>query len=343
MATETLTVYLGDEDDEIKGSDHIGSGRDKDDNQIVTILDDSEGSKTFDGGNLTFEFWGKGSPTTPGAGPGGDDVFKIDLSGFDDNFDIDLKSMDAGDTFQITGWDTKTVVGTFYTFTYTGDDGGSYTMTIDAQSENGDTGVDVVRIVCFVRGTRIRTENGDIAIEDLSIGDEVLCGDGELHPIRWIGGRRLNTEMLKANPHLRPVVLERDALGAARPDDALALSPQHRVMLSDWRAELLFGAPEVLVAAKMLINDTTVRKCLGYEEVEYFHILLDSHRVVYANGLECETLMPAELAKHAMSAEQRSELFEIFPELAADLTLYGDLRHRALKGYEVSALFSYKA
>ena len=55
MAIETLTVYLGDEDNSIEGNDHIGGSRDVDDNQIVTIMDDSTGSNTFDGGNITLD------------------------------------------------------------------------------------------------------------------------------------------------------------------------------------------------------------------------------------------------------------------------------------------------
>ena len=345
MTTETLTVFLGDfedEDTKVKGKDLVAG--DEDDNQIVTILDaTSDGEDDgdgFDGGTLLFEFWGKDAPEDPGAGPGGDDLFGIDLSGFDDDFHIDVQSMDAGDAFRISGWDSKSVEGTTHRFHYTGKDGGDYTMSIDAQSRNGETGIDVVQVLCFCRGTRIGTPEGETAIEDLHIGDLVTCADGIDRPLRWIGRRRLTAQTLAANPHLRPVRFAPGTLGGGLPRRDLRLSPQHRVRLEDGRAEVLFGEAEVLVPARALVNGDGIRTEAAETGVEYYHLLLDSHQVVHAEGAPCETLMPAEMARTAMSAEARAEILAIFPDLAADLRRYGPTRHRALRPFEAEVLLT---
>lgn len=331
MAIEYLTVTLGVDDNngKVTGTDLING--DENDNQIVTVVDGGDLNGT------TFEFakWGKGQPTEPGAGPGGDDQFHFDLSGFDDNFFITVKSLDELDCFIFSNYDFTFQVGNVHTFVYTGSDGAPHFVTINAESDNG-TGV--VCVVCFVAGTQILTVRGELLIEDLETGDMVVCGDGVARPIRWIGGRVLDANTLKMNPELRPVRFATGAFGPGRPKRPLSLSPQHRVLVEDWRADLFFGVPEVLVPAKTLINDTTIRVDGDCSEVEYFHILLDEHHSIFANGTACETLMPAEMAQNAMTAEAREEICRIFPELVKDLSAYGDPCVPVLKAYEANVM-----
>ena len=143
-------------------------------------------------------------------------------------------------------------------------------------------------VVCFARGTMIATPDGEIAIEDLSAGQPVRTMDHGDQVIRWIGSRRINGHMLAANPHIRPVVIEKGALGNVR---ELLVSPQHRMLVSGWKAEVMFGEAELLVAAKDLINDTSIRPA-DVGEVEYFHMLFDAHEIVFANGAPAESLHP---------------------------------------------------
>lgn len=332
MAVEVLTIFL-DDDEKIKGKDLING--DEDDNQIVTVLD---GGDLDDDDPYLFERWGKGTPTEPGAGPGGDDQFFFDLSGFDDDFSIEVKSFDELDCFIFTNFDSYTQVGNVWTFNYTGSDGQPHTVSIDAESTNG-TGVACI-VVCFASGTQILTPDGPVAIDALQGGDLVICGDGVCRPIQWIGGREVDANQLAQNPELRPVRLSAHALAPGCPDSDLYLSSQHKVMIRDWRAELLFGAREVLVPAFSLINDQTIRRDTDCNSVTYFHILLDAHHTLLANGVECESLMPAEMSQTALTPEARSEIFALFPEMVSDLSAYGPLCHMALKPYEVSAMQS---
>lgn len=344
MATDTLTIFIGDDED-VHGKD-IAGVTDEDNNQIVTILPDDD---DMEGGNFEFAFWGKDAPTEAGAGPGGDDIFNMDLSLFEDDFSFTVKSMDDGDIFDITGWDDVDIVGTVYTFTYTGADGLEHSFTIDAQSTNGDDGVDVVQVLhkgtdvallCFGRDTLIETENGPIPVQTLREGDLVLCGDGHFRPICWIGSRKLDQDTLRAKPDWQPIRLRAGALGEGQPKRDLTLSPQHGVLLRDWRAELLFGEHEVFVPAKHLVNDLTITRDLSCQEVEYFHIMLDEHHTVLAEGLECETLFVGALRSGALTPEARDEICGLFPELVADLTHYGMSYRQTLRKYEAEALLN---
>ena len=49
----------------------------------------------------------------------------------------------------------------------------------------------------------------------------------------------------------------------------------------------------VLVPAEALINGTTITRyeAREYDELEFFHIKLESHDVVYAEGVPAETLL----------------------------------------------------
>ena len=129
--------------------------------------------------------------------------------------------------------------------------------------------------VCFTRGTLIKTDQGERPIEELAAGDMVLTMDHGYQPIRWIGSSKR-----AATGDLAPILIRKGALGN---DRDLRVSPQHRMLLQGWQAELLFGELEVLATAKSLLNDHSILRDEG-GEVEYFHMLFDTHEIIYAEG-----------------------------------------------------------
>lgn len=161
-------------------------------------------------------------------------------------------------------------------------------------------------VTCFVRTTEIETVDGPVPVERLKVGDLLRTVDNGFQPLRWIGSRRV-----AAQGDFAPILFSKGALGNDKP---LRVSPQHRVLLSGWRAELFFGQPEVLASAKSLVNgDTIVREVGG--EVEYFHILFDQHELVYSAGIETESFHPGRLGWSTLSQAAREEILNLFPEL----------------------------
>lgn len=169
-----------------------------------------------------------------------------------------------------------------------------------------------IEAVCFTAGTMVQTPNGQTRIEDLAEGDLVQTKDHGARPIRWIGKSTYTAETLQAFPHLRPVNFAAGALGE---NAATSLSPHHRVLLSDWRAEALFGEAECLATARSLVNDSTITVASGDEDVEYFHILFDDHEIICADGLWSESFHPASLSQGTAAEATRDEVLAIFPEL----------------------------
>ena len=190
-------------------------------------------------------------------------------------------------------------------------------------------------VICLASGTRIATISGDRLIEDLVAGDLVLTMDRGYQPIRWIGSSKRS-----ATGDLAPILIRKGALGN---DRDLRVSPQHRMLLQGWQAEMLFGEEEVLATAKSLVNDHSILRDEG-GEVEYFHMLFDTHEIIYAEGAPSESFHPGEQGWKALDKATRDEILMLFPELAGGrFEDYGVAARTSLKHSEGQLLGAYLA
>ena len=174
-------------------------------------------------------------------------------------------------------------------------------------------------VLCFTAGTLITTPRGAVPVEDLAVGDLVLTRDNGARPLRWIGRRRLSAAELAANPRLRPVRFRAGSLGNGLPHADLTVSPQHRMLVQSVEAELHFGEHEVLVAARHFGGRPGIETVTDAGEVIYVHLMFDEHEIVLSNGVWTESFQPGEHTLGDMDAEQRAELYTLFPELAGGL------------------------
>jgi hypothetical protein len=140
---------------------------------------------------------------------------------------------------------------------------------------------------CFLRGTAIRTVHGDRRVEDLAVGDLVPTVFGGARAIESI--QRYRSTKSDANKpwaeDLRPVRIAPSALGPDMPRTNLYLTQQHALFVDG-----------VLVRADTLINGTTITLDAAdrFDELEFFHVTLETHDVIYAEGAACETLLKEE-------------------------------------------------
>jgi hypothetical protein len=168
-----------------------------------------------------------------------------------------------------------------------GGGGGSYVNTAAVKnavetagtiSGNGLVTVTYVSAVCFCAGTRIRTARGDVAIEYLAIGTRLLTHDGRLQALRWVGRRSYAGPFLQANTKLWPILIRAGALAEGVPARDLRVSATHAMYLEG-----------MLVPAECLINGATILREEPGAQVEYFHLELDSHDVILAEGAPAES------------------------------------------------------
>ena len=136
---------------------------------------------------------------------------------------------------------------------------------------------------CFAAGTRILTPRGEIAVEDLREGDLVttFSGRGPVHkPITWIGQMRESLERHPNPEKAAPVRIRAGAVAENIPHRDLLVSPDHAICLDG-----------VLIPAKELVNDATIVQELDFGEVHYFHIELEQHDILLAEGLTAESYL----------------------------------------------------
>ncbi len=175
-------------------------------------------------------------------------------------------------------------------------------------------------LTCFTSGTGVLTPDGVRQIETLVPGDLVMTYDHGAQPLRWIG-----QTVTRGQGDHAPICFAPGAIGN---DRALRVSPQHRMLVTDWRAELLFGEAEVLVPAKFLVGcpGVTVAPCGA---VTYLHLMFDSYEMVLADGAWSESFFPGDQAL-ASDAAHCDEIQRLFPALAACTTSYGPTARRVL-------------
>lgn len=207
--------------------------------------------------------------------------------------------------------------------------GGSITMTGVA---GGDLTFDNTNVACFTKGALIDTVDGPVEVQNLRKGMRLRTWDNGDRPVRAVLRRRVD-----GSGALAPVHISAGALGN---DRDLIVSPAHRMLISDWRAQMLFGVEEVLVSAANLVRGDLIYRA-PMSEVTYYHILMDRHEVIFAEGAPTEsfhlTRDAVEAAEYGDSEEGAvaTEIARLFPEL---LMCASRCIRPVMKGYEARAL-----
>src|SRR5215468_350246 len=149
-----------------------------------------------------------------------------------------------------------------------------------AASQVGPTPSSNPRARCLLKGTKISTPLGDRPVQELQIGDEVQTLAGR-KSIKWIGYNKFTKEEGRAwQDGVMPIRVARFAIDDHSPHSDLYLSPLHCIFLN-----------KALIPVKYLINGTSIAQGapLNMSAIEYYHIELDTHEVVYAEGALVES------------------------------------------------------
>ena len=180
--------------------------------------------------------------------------------------------------------------------------------------ENGGVTVDGAsltfentNIICFAAGTPITTISGEVAVEDLRVGDRVLTVDNGFQAVRWVGRRKV-----AAHSRFAPVLIKK---GVLNNDRDLLVSPQHRMFVSSKIVQRVSGDGEILVPAKHLVGIDGV-ELRPQPVIEYVHFLFDNHELVFSAGAISESLYTGPEALKAVDPFARQEILGMFPELA---------------------------
>lgn len=148
--------------------------------------------------------------------------------------------------------------------------------TVQAVSD-GNGGADVSTVLCFCAGTRLATPGGEVPVEHLAAGDVVLTATGNARPIVWIGvGRVLAARGRRSAA--TPVIVRKGALADNMPHHDLRVTKGHALWLDG-----------VLIPVEFLVNHRSIMWDDRAQEVALYHVELDAHDVLLANGAPAES------------------------------------------------------
>ena len=138
----------------------------------------------------------------------------------------------------------------------------------------------ITPIACFVAGTRLATESGEVPVQSLRVGDRVRAVlSGRWEPVIWIGKRVVDCTRHPRKDQVWPIRVSAHAFGPCQPGRDLWLSPHHAVYVND-----------VLIPVGLLINGTTIRQ-IQLPAIAYWHVELPRHEVILAEGMPAETFL----------------------------------------------------
>ena len=201
-----------------------------------------------------------------------------------------LSGFARGDTLQLDGQDVThgTIMAGQLVVTLSGggelvyNTGPGLNGTIFGVSEGTDGYEDLLTVVCFLAGTRIRTPGGDVDVETLKPGDMVTTlvdGAPVAAAVKWIGRRSVEASMLPADD-AHPVRIREGAFADGVPYRDLLVTPEHCLFVDG-----------VLIPARMLVNDRSIVVDRNIGSYTYYHVELERHAILLAEGLAAESYL----------------------------------------------------
>ena len=202
-----------------------------------------------------------------------------------------------------------------------------YLQNLDATLSRDDlTAAD--NAACYCRGTLVATNRGDVAVEKLQIGDWVVIMSGATRPIKWIGRRSYTGRFILGRKDILPICIKAGALSDNVPRRNLWISPCHAMYFESVHRE------GVLIEAKDLVNGTSIVQAERPKAVEYYHVELDSHDVIVAEGAFSETFIDDDSRGMFHNAHEFRRIYA--EEHVAAPTRY--FAPRVDEGYELEAI-----
>ncbi|WP_428375628.1 Hint domain-containing protein [Lichenicoccus sp.] len=268
----------------------------------INSLTANDGPSTFniDGGTVkldatvslanalaaTFNF---GSSVTYGGGSFWLGNAAITGTGTASTFGYAITGVMAGDSFEVGtqkytsasyAGHVLTLTGPGQTLTLGNVTGTALTSASFSLSTAADGGT-TVTVSCFLAGTRIETRRGEIAIEALAEGDEVVTLEAGMRGssrVRWLGHSVIDAAV--GGEQAAPIRIRAHAFAPDQPRRDLLVTPEHCILVEGG-----------LIPARMLVNGASILREPGLGRYEVHHVECERHVILFADGLTTESYL----------------------------------------------------
>lgn len=295
--TNPDTTVMGGQNDSVLGAPGANTNPGAGGTADNDTLDGAGGNDVIYGGGGNDNLQGGGGYDSLYGGDGNDTIDAGEPTG--SNSGQELLDGGEGNDFLIVNNKTDVVLGGGGSDTVDisaiGTTGWSYDSVTDTWTNDGTAGGDPISITgveffqngdtvttgpCYADGTLIATARGEVAVEDLHVGDLLVTAHGgaPLQPVIWLGHTRVNVARHRDRAKAAPVLIRACALADGVPHRDLRVSPEHAMFL-DGR----------LVPARLLVNGKSIIQELWCPEVTYWHVELPAHGLLVAEGAVSES------------------------------------------------------
>ncbi|MGD7071103.1 Hint domain-containing protein, partial [Acetobacter sp. AAB5] len=177
--------------------------------------------------------------------------------------------------------------GNYVTLSF--NEGGSVTLHIDDVSQYGyelssDADGNAVYEVCFLAGSMIRTPCGDVAVETLQLGDDVLTfadGQSTVRKVTWAGKAHATVRAgLPDDEAGYPVRILKDTIADGVPYKDMLITSEHCLFFEGR-----------FVPVRMLVNGSSIFYDKSITSYDYYHVETEEHSVITADGMLTESYL----------------------------------------------------
>ena len=142
----------------------------------------------------------------------------------------------------------------------------------------------------FPAGTRLHTTVGEVPVEEIYPGEQLITLDGEMVTVDRVTCR--SVRFRKRSDRGKPVLIPAGAIGGGFPARELVLPPHQLVGFADLSPVDQPGRVDVLIPAASLTTLPGARVMKGRRQMMLYSVITDRPALIYAEGTVTETTRP---------------------------------------------------
>ncbi|CAI3957704.1 Ca2+-binding protein [Commensalibacter communis] len=168
-------------------------------------------------------------------------------------------------------------------FNYSPTVAGAVPNVVIKDDSSSSTGHTITLTKCFVTGTHILTPDGEVTVENLQVGDQVVTlqdGRQVTKTIVWAGHMDVDVNHYEHKDTLYPVCIKAHAFGLNQPCRDLLVTPEHTIYVDGG-----------LIPARMLVNGRSIIVDKSMDRFTVYHIETEEHSILLSENLTTESYL----------------------------------------------------